>query len=207
MSSRLKDILELEKRRKIYNFINKNPGLHLRILSRKLNIPKTTLEYHLRYLKNRDFLNIELEGKYKRYFVKNNVGSYDKKILIDLRDEIPRGIIFFSYIFPKVYTDEYNRGLKIPITTLSYHLKKLVKIGVLNSYIENGRRIYLLKDRKHIYDLIIRYENSLSEDKMISSIIYYIKEYMPNGKEYYTNKKRDKILDDISNFFPCPFRA
>ena len=43
-------ILELEKRRKIYNYILTNPGLHFNEIVRGLQIPKTTLEYHLNYL-------------------------------------------------------------------------------------------------------------------------------------------------------------
>ena len=45
------EILNLENRRKIYNYIRDNPGLHLRELSRRLNIAYYNLDYHIRYLK------------------------------------------------------------------------------------------------------------------------------------------------------------
>lgn len=43
--------LDLEIRRKIYNHIVNSPGLYERELSRALNIPLSTLDYHLYYLK------------------------------------------------------------------------------------------------------------------------------------------------------------
>jgi len=51
-----KNILELELRRNIYDFILKNPGFHLRGLSRKLKIPKSTLLHHLKILKKRELI-------------------------------------------------------------------------------------------------------------------------------------------------------
>ena len=46
-----KNILKLEIRRKIYDFVDKNPGLHVREISRRMDIPINTLIYHIKYLK------------------------------------------------------------------------------------------------------------------------------------------------------------
>jgi len=46
-----KDALDLEIRRSIYNHILKSPGLHERELARVLDIPLSTLDYHLYYIK------------------------------------------------------------------------------------------------------------------------------------------------------------
>jgi len=49
-----KNILKLEIRRKIYDFVDKNPGLHVREISRRMDIPINTLIYHIKYLKKLD---------------------------------------------------------------------------------------------------------------------------------------------------------
>ena len=67
----------------------KYPGLHFREISRILNIPKTTLDYHLRILEKKELIISECNGRYVRYFVKNNVSEQDKKILGILRIGIP----------------------------------------------------------------------------------------------------------------------
>ena len=46
-----RNIMKLEPRQKIFNYIQKYPGMHLRDISRQTNIPKTTLVHHLKYLK------------------------------------------------------------------------------------------------------------------------------------------------------------
>jgi predicted transcriptional regulator len=66
-----KKMSEIETKRRIYNFILKNPGLHMRELSRKMNIPYSTLKYHLYYLKNRELIIVRPSGKYYRFFVSN----------------------------------------------------------------------------------------------------------------------------------------
>jgi predicted transcriptional regulator len=51
MNKAKEKVLENEHRREIYNFVKENPGLHMRELQRKLEIPLSTLEYHLDYRK------------------------------------------------------------------------------------------------------------------------------------------------------------
>ena len=49
-----KDTLELElelvNRRRVYEFINTNPGFHLREIQRKLDMPIGLLKFHIQYL-------------------------------------------------------------------------------------------------------------------------------------------------------------
>ena len=71
-------ILELETRRRIYNFILKNPGLHLREISRRSNIPKTTLIYHLNFLEKQGLIKTEANSRFTRYYTTNKVGKKDK---------------------------------------------------------------------------------------------------------------------------------
>jgi predicted transcriptional regulator len=212
MSTSERDIIELEKRRQIYNFLMDNPGIHLRALSRKLNIPKTTLNYHLRNLELKDLINSEIKGKFTRYYAKNKIGSIDKKILFTLRNNISRRIIFLTFIYDEVYIDELSRGLLNPITTIAYHLRKLKKLDIVESNKNNGRTAYVLKHRDYIYSLFVRYENSLLDDPLFSMFIYIIDE-ANSGIEIpiINTHDRKKPFEDIwavyTKFFPIPFRA
>jgi len=73
------DLIYLEKRRIIYNYILKNPGLHFRNISRKLKIPKSTIEYHLVYLKKQGLIVENQELGYLRYYASEKIGQKDKK--------------------------------------------------------------------------------------------------------------------------------
>jgi len=206
-----KDILDLENRRSIYNFILKNPGLHIRELSRRLEIPKTTLKYHLKYLEVKNLVNYETKGKCTRYFAKFEIGTIDKKVLGVIRQEIPRRIIFLTFIFDEVFIDEISEGLEIPITTISFHLKKLKDMNVLITEKKNKRVAYSLQNRNYIYDLFIRYKDSLFDDPIFSAFLVYIKDEMPENdpieNKHYKEQYYDDLEDIIFDIFQIPFRA
>jgi len=50
---RIKEKHSLENRKIIYDFIYKNPGIHLNELFIKLNINYGTIRYHLKYLEKK----------------------------------------------------------------------------------------------------------------------------------------------------------
>ena len=206
------ETFELEKRKAIYDHILEHPGLHLREISRQLDIPRTTLTYHIRYLERKNLLISENNGKCCRYFIKNQLGSIDKIFLSILRQDIPRKIIFLSYIFPEVYREELSKGLDIPVTTISYHVQKLKEAGILAPCKENGRISYELKNRNYIYNLIIRYKTSLLDDQITSDFITFVKIVMPNGlRPESSSHEKDKSLDEVCStffkIFPVPFMA
>ena len=87
------DILKLETRRNIYDFILKNPGLHLREISRRANIPLGSLNYHLNFLNKNELIVTKYDPRYLRYYVKQTVGKKDKEIINLLRQEIPLRIV------------------------------------------------------------------------------------------------------------------
>jgi len=87
------NILKLETRRTIYDFIMKYPGLHLREISRRTNIPLGSLKYHLNFLNKYGLIAPKSDHRYIRYYVKQTVGKKDKEILNLLRQETPLRII------------------------------------------------------------------------------------------------------------------
>jgi predicted transcriptional regulator len=74
------EVLENENRRRIYRFVNRNPGLHLRELQRQLNIPLSSLDYHLDYLVRKGLLYREGDGFYTRFF-DEDLDKRDREIL------------------------------------------------------------------------------------------------------------------------------
>lgn len=87
------DVLKLDTRRDIYNFVKKYPGLHMREISRRKNIPLGSLRYHLNYLEKLDIIITIHEHKFNRYYIKRTVGMRDKELINLLRQEVPLRII------------------------------------------------------------------------------------------------------------------
>ena len=92
------NILLLSTRRNIYQFIVKSPGLHLRELSRRLQMPLNTVKYHLHVLQKRELIKEKTEGRYHRYYVTYKIGAREKELINLLREDIPCTIILYLMI-------------------------------------------------------------------------------------------------------------
>jgi len=127
------DILKLETRKEIYNFIEKNPGLHLREISRNMNISFGNLRYHLNFLEKQNLIRKKESKRYTRYYITKQVSKRDKEILNLLRQDVPRQIILLL-LTPgpgKIYQSRYtmNRSLNNPLTfSKTYSKKDLIEL-------------------------------------------------------------------------------
>ena len=127
-------ILKLKARKIIYNYILERPGLHFRELSRELKIPKSTLEYHLSYLKKLELIKAKSNGRYHRYYAMKQVGRIDKEILNVLRQEVPLKIVILLLVggpgdifkSPKIFW----KAIDNPATyTRPFSVKELVEMS------------------------------------------------------------------------------
>ena len=146
-------------RKKTYDYILKNPGLHLNALYKKLNIPKSTMYYHLRYLNSHDFIVTNEDGRYTRYYVKNSLSRTDKKVVNVIRQYIPYRIILFLFLDPNATQIEISRCLNRHPTTISFHMKKLMDLNLVDTTPDGNQIHYSLKNPKYVSDIVIRFSN------------------------------------------------
>lgn len=207
------EILELETRRKIYNFILKYPGLHLRELSRKMNAPKSTMEYHLNRLKKQGSIIINPDGKYRRYFVAQKIDEREKQIINVLRQKIPRSIILFLIAYPYSSRGLISKKLKRNPSTISFHLKKLCDMGILESFYlkevnhsaivellqgEKGK-LYIIYSQGSIINALVTYEKCLLDDAIGPAL--------DQAEKLLSRYGIDEFNDAIWEIFPHPYHA
>src|SRR4030067_449451 len=87
------DGLDLDRRPRIYEFLEANPGVHLRLIGKVLGMSTGMLSYHLRYMERRGLLRSEEEGHRRRYFDARAFAEAQRKIIGGLRQDVPREII------------------------------------------------------------------------------------------------------------------
>jgi len=205
-----KNILDHQIRQEIYKSILKNPGLHFSELSRKLNIPKSTLDYHINFLMKNNFISVRNDGSLKRFYIYDKVGTKDKKLLGFLRKEVPFKIIL-NLLFPGYCSEsELSKDLKLAFSTVNFHINKLLnkeiiktterKNDKLNIPLENkvfkiikkqGRKeiFYTFKDKKFVFS------------EYVFDTYFIILIFNSNVKfglaEHYLNKSVNKIRTAI----------
>jgi predicted transcriptional regulator len=163
------EILENERRRKIYALIEASPGVHLRELQRILDIPLTTLEYHLNYMARKKILFAETEGHHKRYYTKP-LDPEDKKVLAAMRQRRMREIVLVVLENGKAKHQLLAERLKLSHSTLSSYLKYLVNKNILTKEKIGYENLYTVRDEDKVAKVLIAYKPSFL-DKLIDKAL------------------------------------
>jgi len=163
------EILENERRRKIYAAIEASPGIHLRELQRILNIPLTTLEYHLSYMARREILFAETQGHHKRYYTKP-LDPEDKKLLAALRQKRMREIVLIILTNRKAKYQLLADQLKLSHSTLSSYLKYLVGNNILVKDKIGYENLYTIRDEGRVAKVLTAYKPSFL-DRLVDNAL------------------------------------
>ena len=165
-------ILQLEARKRVFDAIKENPGIHMRGLERKTGIPMGTLRYHLRYLEKHEMIVEKRSGRMVTYYPSvsgSSVDAQDKKYLAVLRQEIPRLIVLHLMMHPHTSHSDLKPHFMISPSTLSYHLKKLLDSGII---IKDSEGLYYVADEERVARILIRYRQSFL-DAMVDSFVRF----------------------------------
>jgi predicted transcriptional regulator len=174
------EILENENRRKIYLLIEANPGIHFRELQRNLNIPLTTLDYHLNYMVRKKIVFGEKEAQFRRYYTKP-LDREDKKVLSALRQKKLREIVLVVTANQKAKYQFLSEYLKLPYSTLSFYLKYLVEKGILEREKIGNETFYTVKDEDRVTKILIAYRTSFLDKLIDKALSTWLESY--SGKE------------------------
>lgn len=159
------EYLDLQTRREIYNFISKQPGLHLNELSKKMNIPEDSINYHLKYLKKLGVLIEKHDDGHVRYYIVRKISEREREILDLLKQDIPFKIIMFLMMNPESSWMNVSRYLRRHPKTISFHLKKLIGSDIIET-IPNGHEIrYAVRNEEDIFYLLNEYGERFLDDE------------------------------------------
>jgi predicted transcriptional regulator len=153
------EILENERRSKIYATIKKNPGMHIRELQRIIGIPLASLQYHLIYMARRKVIIEEKSEHYTRYYYKP-LEPEDKKVLSVLRQKRLREIVMIILVSKKAKYRFIVQTLKLSPSTISFYLKYLLDNRIVERTKIGYENIYTLKDEDRIAKILITYQSS-----------------------------------------------
>ena len=227
-----KNILNLKARQQIYDFIFKNPGVHIREISRRMYVPKTTLKHHIKYLKKQELITVKTEGKYKRIYASKKIGEKDKKLLNLLRQETPFQILLYMLFCVVCSQTDLSKELDKHPATIAHHLKKLMDMNIIQlSPMEDGlmyritnekfikrspvgsEKIYGWTDQETVetvYDLIITHKKSLANEKIIDDYVCWMEKVTEGGspnRAVDTNDAIDAILEVAYEICPHPYHV
>ena len=225
------DLLKIKMRSIIYRFILENPGLHFRELGRRLNIPRSTLGYHLNYLKKQGLTITKKDYKYSRYFISEDISKSEKTILSIIRAEAARDVLLYIWIMVVASRTEIAKELDKHPTTVEFHLKRLLECGVIEPapavdgiIYTSSKNVPIIKRKKSKNEIFYRltvpkieriiimyYEKGYYNDIIAEAIFTFIHDVMPLNrpvKRISTYKETMEIFEkNIFEIFPHPYYA
>ncbi|OGS66075.1 MAG: hypothetical protein A3K59_07305 [Euryarchaeota archaeon RBG_19FT_COMBO_69_17] len=158
------EVLDLDSRRRIYEFLEANPGVHLRLIGKVLGMSTGMLSYHLRYMERRGLLRSEEEGHRRRYFDARAFAEAQRKIIGVLRQDVPRKIIMELLGYQERTFAELRAAVGVSKSTLSYHLKKMLEREVLLRTRRDRESVFALRDHEGVAKLLVQNRKSFRDD-------------------------------------------
>ncbi len=160
------EILAVRTRRDLYEFVRKNPGFHLREVSRALDLSITLVDYHLRFLEKHELIASVMDGEYKRFYPRSQPGQPDarpaltdaeKQVLAFLRQRVPFRVIAYLMEHEVGTHKEILEQVPVSPSTLSHHLKKMQMAGLIDRAAPEERG-YQVTNPKAVARLMATYE-------------------------------------------------
>lgn len=154
----------------ILKYITKTPGVHFNDLQRALDLAPGTLQYHLNRMEKGGKV-IVIRKEYKTlYFPISIRDPADQKIIIMLRQRIPRTLLLILLEHTEKTGHELKDSLKITKSTLSYYTRHLEKLGILNIKIEGREKRFSVSEPERVAKLLSEHKKSFG-DEMVDRFV------------------------------------
>ncbi len=163
MDDELEVALQLDIRKKIYNTMKRNPGLHFRELQRRVGIATGALQYHLDFLQKRHLIKSEKETKFIRYYLVRQQ-FYDTPLMSLLRQDSMRKIIVFLMQKRFAANQTVSKGVQLSPSTTSWHLEKLSESGVVEKSKRGRKTIFKIADKGRVANILVAYKRSFLDE-------------------------------------------
>ncbi|MHB8546336.1 MAG: winged helix-turn-helix transcriptional regulator [Nitrosotalea sp.] len=155
-----------ENRKRVYDYIKKNPGAHLRMITRELEMGMGATQHHLDILERSGKVKSRRINIYRHYYTVE-VLEAEHNILAFLRQETAMDILTYLMEHPRsTQSDIINfKGFSAP--TISWHMARLEEAGLVSS-IKEGRTVrYAIVNMQSISAALKTYHPNVW-DKMLS---------------------------------------
>lgn len=137
------EILQNEKRQKIFEYVLKNPGTHEREIRNIFNLGAYEARIHIRFLIKFGFIRNKTFKNRNIYFPITFNESQEIKTLL-LRNEKNRKIFEFIKMHQQVRLSEISNHLQVSHSTIQPHIKDLLENDLLRKIQQDGIFYYTL---------------------------------------------------------------
>lgn len=156
----MEDALTIEARRRIYELLESSPGIYFREVQRELDMPTGALEYHLKYLEDRQMIISSRGRGHTRYFVKESLSDRERDVMGALRNKNDRAVLMFLLLNPQSGYDETMEKCRISRTSVAESVSRLRGVFLVDEGRDERRNVYSVSNPELVAKLLIEYKES-----------------------------------------------
>jgi predicted transcriptional regulator len=146
-------LLRVPKRRRVFEAIVACPGTHARRLSRDLGIALGVVEHHLRHLERHGLLYAHQQGRRRTLYATGHIDPVDARIIHALRKPVWCRLLA-ALAGQERGLPDLALELDLPPATVSYHLRRLRTLGLVDHLRVGREGAYLLLDHARVARLM-----------------------------------------------------
>ena len=178
MLKKLEEAMAITPRDRIFSTIAQNPGLHFREIQRRTGIATGALQYHIDYLKKKNFVREEKQGKFS-HFYSNQAEAVDSSLMNLLRQESVRKIVLFLMDRRMATLHSISESVTLGLSTTSFHMQKLLASKIVLQKSIRGKIFFSLVDKGRVLALVVQYRKSFLDSLVDNFIDTWEKELKP----------------------------
>jgi predicted transcriptional regulator len=137
-----------ETAEKILQFIQANPGCHLRKIKEMIHISQGTVQYHTDRLEKNGNITSNRSGLYKHYFPVGVFQDNEKEILQILSQETIRQILMYIVEQQAPTQTDIVNSIGLSSSSVNWHMRRLTDFRLVEEIKEGKYRRYQLRNRK-----------------------------------------------------------
>ena len=155
-----------DRKTKLTEIIEKNPGLNFRGLMRVTGLKNGVLSHHLNGLEKNGSVNVIRGPRQSRFFPKH-ISEKDANVIKALRRETPKQIIQSLIMNEQLEFKEIVEYTKKAPSTVSLYLSQLIETNIVKVKLDNRLKKFSLIEKESVDRLIEDYTPGML-DKPIS---------------------------------------
>jgi predicted transcriptional regulator len=164
---------------KVLDFIQQNPGCHLRQIKNEIGMSMGSVQYQLLRLEKMGRITSTRGGLYKFYFLSGIFHDNEKDILQVLSQETAREILLFVIEKKNPTQTDIVNTIGISAASVNWHIRRLIRFKL----------IYEIKDRRYK-----RYQLTGGNRDYSKYIVDLLKNYYPGIWYNWSNRLAEMFL-------------
>ena len=172
-----------ENRDRIYEYIKNNPGVHLRMIVKDLELAMGTTQHHLDILERSGKIRSRRVNLHRHYYGAEIPSDSSEIILAFLKHETSRDILIYLVEHPNPTQSDIVNFIHFSAPTISWHMSRLVEADIVLATRDGKSVRYNLKrNTREITDLLKLYHPTIW-NKMLDRIADLFLELSSTSKQ------------------------